>query len=269
MKRILITGTTGFVGSHFMNKYRDQYAFLEVSRDNFSTLNFETISKFKPDIFIHLASKSGFHYETSEIKDYINSNITFPSILTDWFVNAGGKKIINIGSYWQHQDNSMYKPNSFYASTKQAFEDILEFYSSHKNINVISLKLFDTYGPKDPRKKILNLVQEAATTNNNLNLSSGKQILYFTHIDDVIDGINHSIYLETEGHQKFFLRTSEYKTLKEIITLFMKVNDLQAQLYWGINPHGARDFFSPLDVLPDLPSWKSKVSLENGLKSIF
>lgn len=267
--KIIITGTTGFIGSRFIQKYQDEYEFFEVSRERFRHLQAKDIVGFQADIFLNFASKAGFAYESSEIEEYIFSNITFPTTLAEWFARAGGKRIINIGSYWQHQENSIYRPNSFYAATKQAFEDLLDYYVEKYSLSVISLHLFDTYGPNDPRKKILRIIYEASVLGKKLDLSSGKQYLYLTHISDVIDGVNHALELKLEGHQKFFLRNPEAHTLREIAQTFLQVNNLEADLKWGIHPHSSRDFFTLLNVLPDLPGWKSKISMAEGLRNLF
>ena len=73
---------------------------------------------------------------------------------------AKKKKIlldITFGSKWEYDQKGGYSPNSFYAATKFSMDFFLKYFSS-KNLATVSLKIFDTYGENDPRKKIYNLL---------------------------------------------------------------------------------------------------------------
>ena len=264
-QKIILTGATGFLGSRCLHLLEKDFEILPFGRNT----KISEIGSFKADYLIHTAAKSGHKSDQQTIPEYIESNITFPSLVLEAFVRSGGKKVLNIGSYWQHKDNKLKSPNSFYASTKEAFEDIIDHYVVNENLEAISLHLFDTYGPQDRRKKILNLVHEAALSHRPLDLSGGEQLLALTHVDDVVAAMKASLNSFSATHQKFFVRTQEILTLKEVVELYLKVNDLKATLNWGVHPYSPRDFFQKLDVLPDLPRWKAEVKLETGLKNLF
>lgn len=202
MDKILITGATGYIGKVFLNKYNKSFQFYPVVRAQSNTqplnrivasdnlINAENdlsgqIARIKPKFLIHLASFAKYQHTSDDISPIINSNILFPLQILEAFATSGGQKILNIGSYWQHVNNSKYMPNSLYAASKQSFEDLIDYYISERNLACLTLKLFDTYGPNDPRKKIFNLVYESAKRGEALGLTGGKQILNLTHIDDV------------------------------------------------------------------------------------
>ena len=47
---------------------------------------------------------------------------------------------------------SQRKPLNFYAVSKKANEIFYEYFSKKKDTSIISLKIFDTYGPNDKEK---------------------------------------------------------------------------------------------------------------------
>ncbi len=263
--RILITGGSGFIGSNFIKSTTSLFDFYKVGRE-IPTL--DSIRTFNPDILIHLSANTSFNNET-EIRNLIQSNIEFPSIITELFIQSGGKKILNIGSYWEHVNNLAYSPNSFYASTKKAFQDILQYYVDCKNIEVITLKLFDTYGPNDKRKKILRLVYEASQSTKKIDLSGGEQLYNLVHISDVIKGFKIALEQMDVGHQIYFLKSTQQLKLKKVIEIYKKINELDVDLIWGKYPYSKRDFFSDINVYPLLPNWKEEINLENGLKNLY
>jgi nucleoside-diphosphate-sugar epimerase len=279
---LLITGASGFVGSNFIEQHSTKFEIFAIKRSstslpslrsdrilNFNEVSTETFKAIRPDTLLHLSSKSAFNHTSQEIPEYIEANVTLPSIVAEHFLLAGGRRIINIGSFWQHSENSPYLPNSFYAATKQCFEDILDYYVERYSAEVTTLKLFDTYGPHDPRKKVLKLVHEAALSQQPLGVTSGEQLIYLTHVNDVVNALAYAANRGAKRHEKYFVRPEKPLKLKDIIITYLKVNELEAKLKWGEVPHSPRDFFTELDILPNLPGWKPEIELETGLRNLF
>jgi nucleoside-diphosphate-sugar epimerase len=100
---------------------------------------------------------------------------------------AGCTRFVNTGTYWQHCNSAGYEPVDLYAATKQAFEDLLLYYHRVRGLSCVTLKLYDNYGPEDPRRKIVNLLIDSCLGGAPLDLSPGEQILDLTHIEDVTD----------------------------------------------------------------------------------
>lgn len=260
-KKVLITGGTGFLGSTFIRKYSGHYEFLNISRD---PADLDKIKDFKPEFLIHLAANA-----TTNVSDVIRTNIEFATIVLDKFVDAGGKKVLNIGSYWEHMNNLPYSPNTLYASTKKAFEDIIQFYVDVKNIEAMTLKLFDNYGKNDPRKKILRLVFDAHKNSAPLDLSGGEQLLNLLHAEDIADAFHAALSKIKKGHEFYLVKAEQTLTLKEIVNAFCEVNNLSPVLNWGKRPYGPNEFFKDVTVHPVLPDWKPKISMREGLKGIY
>lgn len=248
MDTLILSGATGYIGSQFVKTYQHKYKIYPIFRN--SDLDLKKIGAQK---MIHFATESKNESEMHK------SNVKLPSEWLEAFIASGGKHFVNAGTYWQYKDNKPNNPVNEYARTKQAFQDILE----SKNISSVTLTLFDTYGPHDPRKKILSLLRDSKQ----LEMTSGKQIVNFTHVDDVVRGFDHALNLEN-GKTKYFLKSNEEKTLKELAELYIKLNDLKVSINWGAVSHSERDFFQSLDVLKLLPGWSPQIRLAQGLKGI-
>ena len=79
------------------------------------------------------------------------------------------------------------------------FELIKKYFSNISKNNksaLISLKIFDTYGANDTRKKLLNDLLETYKKKRSLNITSGKQYLDYVHIDDLLKLILMMLFLE-------------------------------------------------------------------------
>ena len=128
MKKILITGVTGFIGKNLLDYLLKKkyfiYAVLKKSKKNIKfskeykiNKNFKSIifsdiydlkkqlSNYKIDYVIHAATHYVKQHKSSDIKKIIESNILFPTIIADLLCSKKIKKFINFGTVWQHYNN--------------------------------------------------------------------------------------------------------------------------------------------------------------------
>ena len=189
--KAIITGATGYIGSqltkrlvkdnwevHVIIRPKSKLTLLNSIKNeisvhihNGSTVGMASIIKdSKPHIVFHLASKSLWQHNIEDINPLINSNILFGNQLVEAMIQENIYYLINTGTYWQHYQNKKYNPVCLYAATKQAFWDILKFYIETTKLKVITLELFDTYGPNDPRPKLLNQLSRAIDKKENIRI---------------------------------------------------------------------------------------------------
>jgi nucleoside-diphosphate-sugar epimerase len=294
MINICITGGTGFVGRNLFrnlfnhHKYnislvvrsevKDKFVHenaCEIYIDNNSSVglsDFFAINKF--DIVIHLATLYIKDHISDQIENLIQSNISFGTRLLEACSQNKVKKFINIGTTWQHYNNSLYSPVNLYAATKQAFESISRYYAEAHGICCITLKIPDTYGPGDNRPKIMNLWKDISA-DKVLEMSPGNQVIDLLYIDDVVNGITHLMCETLSGHmdnycgESLLLSSGRLITLKELSVIFAQVSGNKLNINWGALPYRKREVMESVIFIKKLPNWNPGTSLEEGLKKLF
>jgi len=285
-----VTGATGFIGSHLvkrLNEAKWDVHIIKRTNSNVDTLKpiknkvhfhlydgtvqslLKAMSDVRPDTVFHLASFFTAEHEANQINNLIQSNIQFSTHLLEAMTVNNVRMLVNTGTSWQHYQNQSYSPVCLYAATKQAFEAILKYYSEVNSVNSITLKLFDTYGPNDTRRKLFNLLDEHSRTGKVLAMSGGEQLIDLVYIEDVIDAylcaanllkknnINHEMsYCVTSG--------SPIK-LKELVQRYCQLLDKTININWGVLPYRRREVMIPWASGTILPGWSSKVSLDEGI----
>lgn len=287
--KILLTGTTGFVGSHLAT-YLVQHGFqvsglirqpiddeyLASRLKNVSLYVFdenklvEIIKQVNPEIVIHLSSLYLTNHNHEHIDDLFKSNLIFPTKLLEAMSINNVTKFINTGTSWQHFNSGSYEPVNLYAATKQAFEDIIKYYVSAANLSCITLKLFDTYGPNDNRGKLISLLDKLSQTNEKLSMSAGEQLVELTHIDDVCSAYLATIELITKqnsvGISSYGVSSKSQRSLRDLVALYETVNKVNLNIAWGERPYREREVMTLCENLEYLPNWKAKIELSDGLK---
>ena len=290
-KRVVVTGATGFVGSHLVNALLEKgYEVFVISRleSDFSSLKkidethifrysgdiMQMVSFFKkiqPIGVFHLASKFIAEHKTEEVDTLINSNILFSTQLLEAMKEANVKNLINTGTSWQYYNNDDYNPVCLYAATKQAFEAIIEYYIQAGDFKVITLVLFDTYGENDTRPKLMNLLKKVATEGTALDMSAGEQQLSLVHIADVCRAFILAFeMLETQQinkHKHYAIISDEIYSLKEIVQIFEQQTNKNLNITFGKRPYRKREVMEVWDKGEKLPNWKAEISLVEGMKS--
>ena len=201
-KIAVVTGATGYIGSKLCHRLIDDGWTVHVLCRNVgrnltsilaskvtlhvydgsteSVLN--CIRSCRPDIVFHLASLCISEHRSEQVTDLISSNVLYGTQLIEACVRYDVKYFVNTGTSWQHYKSESYDPVCLYAATKQAFEDILDFYTDAYAIKALTLKLFDTYGPHDQRQKLVNLIINSAKSGELLEMSPGEQHLDLVHL---------------------------------------------------------------------------------------
>lgn len=292
-KNILITGATGFVGYHLTKHLVKKNSVYCLVRNTSNLIRLKKISGIKLviyddsletllnelkeiqfDLVYHLASLFIAEHKSEHIDDLIDSNLKFPTQLLEVLTNNQTHvKLVNTGTAWQNYDDSNYNPVCLYAATKQSFEDIMRYYHEARELSCITLRLYDTYGPEDERKKLFWLLKNLKETDEKLDMSLGEQKLNLVYIDDVIDAFisagNRLLDNFNERvNEVYGVYADQDYSLKDVVSMFEEVNNCKLNIRWGNRGYRMREVMQPKYFNPILHGWSAKVDLVNGLRNI-
>lgn len=290
-KTALVTGATGFVGSHIVRRLLtdgwdvhvvalpiDNYALLQNilesitvhTHDGSSGSMQKIIDKARPVIAFHLASIFVAQHEQKDISPLITSNVLFGTHVVEALVASGCFRFINTGTSWQHFENRNFSPVNLYAATKQAFEDILQFYVEATPMKVVTLKLYDTYGPGDPRPKLFTLLRKTAAEQQALAMSPGEQLIDMVYIDDVVEAFVQAAHLLMENqvvqNEEYAVSSGDAIPLRQLVELYGRLINKKLPIEWGGRPYRLREVMTPWSTGKTLPGWRPKIGLEEGIK---
>jgi nucleoside-diphosphate-sugar epimerase len=227
----------------------------------------------KPNVVFHLASLFVAEHRQDQVTDLINSNVLFASHLAEACIQAGVRCLVNTGTSWQHYRSEDYDPVCLYAATKQAAEDILDFYADAFDLNIITLKLFDTYGIDDTRQKLLNLLMSALKTGDQIAMSEGKQLVDLVYIDDVINAYWVAAQRLTKNenansHERYSVSTCEAISVQELVSYIEEVSNRTLNAEFGLRPYRKREVMVPYSAANWLPGWMPLTNVRAGISNL-
>ena len=283
--KILVTGATGFIGTNLtreLRKKNDLYILGQfegdpeklglpgiVMTDDIQRLA-DYIKANEIEGIIHLASLYLTVHTPEQVKDLVSSNVYFGTAVLEAASLAGCVKwFLNTGSIWQNYNvkGTAYNPVNLYAATKQAFIDMAKYYSDVLGIRFCTLKLCDTYGPNDNRKKLFKLFKDFSESGEVLKMSPGEQKIDLIYITDIIAGFTQLAELlssDTELEEEYVLTSGRQIPLKELAQLFCDVSGRKLNIEWGGRPYRDREVMVPWKGTP-VPGWQAKVPVEKGI----
>lgn len=287
----LVTGASGFIGSHLVRRLVEEGwrvhlvtrgdpvretkgcgdapdLYLHTCESSGRDL-YRTLRDVNPDVVFHLASFFRAQHQPDDIPPLVESNLEFGAHLLDAMASAGVRRLVNTGTSWQHADGDEYHPVCLYAATKQAFEAIAQFYVEAAALQVVTLKLTDTYGPHDRREKLFTLLRRAAEDGLSLSMSPGEQLLDLVYIDDVVEGYlvaARRLLAQGRPQEQFLLSSGVLYRLRDVVRLYERVVGRSLDVHFGARPYRDREVMTPWQSGPRLPGWRSAVSLEDGIR---
>ena len=291
--KIFVTGATGYIGSKLLLRLLASDFEVSIIKRECSDLTLlgpvvedvsvyeydgstqsviEALQSSTPDIVIHLASLFIAEHKSSDIEDLINSNLMFSTQISEAIKVTDCKYLLNAGTSWEHFESSIYNPTCLYAATKYAYQAILKYYIETGDLSVITLKLFDTYGPDDHRPKLIPFLKKISRDNTELEMSPGGQLIDIVHIDDVLGAFLCAVdrLLEglVSGHEIYAVSSGSPITVKQLVSEYEKVLESKINIRWGKRPYRDREVMIPWNTGSVLPNWEPSITLSEGLKTI-
>jgi CDP-paratose synthetase len=286
-KRILLTGSTGFLGSYLLESFISRG--IEVAIILRSTSNTWRIShlvdkakvynldkhkigvifdEFRPEVVVHTACSYGRNSES--LTDILNSNLIFGLELLEAALRTNVKTFVNSDSFLPRSIND-------YSLSKAQFTDWL--IKKSEQIQVVNFKIEHMYGVRDDNKKFIPwLISEMKNEGKQINLTTGSQKRDFVYVADVVSAFNIVIQkLQIlPAWNEFEVGTGKFTELREVVlTIAKKLENRSGKsiiprLNFGSIPYRSEEIMCPNLNNKDLVElgWDCKVGIVDGLENI-
>ena len=302
MKKIVITGAAGFIGSNLVDRFIHE-GFFVYGIDNLITGSMDNLS--------HLNSMNNFDFVNHDVTKYIDIkdkidyvfHFASPASPIDYLeypiqtlkANAiGGHNALGLakknnakfilastsevyGDPLEHPQKESYfgnvnpiGPRSIYDEAKRFIESMTISYHVYHKLRVSIVRIFNTYGPrmKIDDGRVLPTFIKQASLNKDLTVNGdGTQTRSFCYIDDLVDGILK--LMSSEYSYPINIGNDDEVTISDIASTLISILNSESKIIYCDLPED-----DPLKRKPDLTlakkilNWSPKIDKKDGFKML-
>ena len=206
MKKILLTGSNGFIGSNLLQYLSKNYKIYVILRKkNKNTFknkninqiyfnNYEKLNKklklINVDVVIHCATHYIKNHDQTDIKKLANSNILLGNILLENLKKMRVKKFINFSTVWENYDGKKDNFYNLYSVYKKNFRNIIDYYKKILTVKFYNLIISDTFGNNDIREKIINTLKKNYKKGKNTKIISKRLFINLLNVEDIVSAVD-------------------------------------------------------------------------------
>ena len=266
MKRVILTGGTGFVGANLARRLlREGHELHLLVRPNYQPWRIEQIrsdvrlhelhlhdseavsrvvSQIRPDWVFHLAAHGAYSWQT-DWEQMVRTNIQGTMSLVSACLKTGFEAFVNTGSSSEYgfkdhapAESEPVEPNSHYAVTKVAATLLCRQTAQSQRVHLPTLRLYSVFGPyEDPGRLLPNLILHGLK-GELPPLVDPDVARDFVYVDDVVEAYLLAANVRTpEWGPIYNIGTAVQTTLREVVTVAREAMNISAEPVWSSMPN--------------------------------
>ena len=275
MKKVIVTGGLGFIGSNLIKILNQKKFFIinidKVSyasnkkniptniqnykfyKENINNKNFiiRILEKYRPSLVFNLAAETHVDKSIDGPKSFINSNILGVFNLLEAIRMYNKKlKLINISTDEVYGDinklsskeDDAYNPSSPYSASKASGDLLIKSYIRTYNLPAIITNCCNNYGPNQYPEKLIPTIIYKITRNETIPIyGNGKNVREWIHVNDHCEALI-KIAINGKIGESYNIgsgvKIQNIELMNKIISIFKKINTNQKN---KINFHFVKD----------------------------
>lgn len=296
-RRVLVTGATGFLGSHLTRRLVDRGADvhawagssvhlgrladlepkLHVARvdlrdaDGVATACRDAL----PDVVYHLAAY-GVHSHQRDMDVAFAVNVKGTFHLLSALRGTSCRRVVSTGTWAEYasQGRPLFEtdpiaPASTYGTTKAMATLLALDMAAQEGLPLLVLRPFSVYGPGEETNKFVPAVIDACLRGESPRLTSCRQVRDYLHIDDLLDAYECAADVSLQRPSVVNVASGQGITLRDMALAIVKeIGEIPIQ--FGALPDRDREVWhvqASITKAETLLGWRPKRSLRDGIRA--
>ena len=296
MKRVLVTGATGFVGANLARRLvREGYEVNLLVRPGYTSWRLDDIRSdvrlrlvsledaegvasavagIRADWIFHLAAH-GAYSSQKDIHQMVNTNVLGTINLLQACLHAGFEAFVHSGSSSEYgfkdhapAENEWLEPNSHYAVTKASATQFCSHIARQNGVHVPTLRLYSVYGPYEEPTRLLPTLITFAMAGRLPLLVDGNVARDFVYVDDVVEAyLMAAQRTDVARGATYNVGTGVQTSIREVVAIARQIMNITEDPEWGSMPDREWDtsvwVSNNAKLLGEL-GWKPQNTFEQG-----
>jgi len=283
-KRILVTGASGFIGSHLCCSLNGAGAEVHgVSRVPRTSVEKglrwwqgdladpaivrKLISTIKPEIIFHLAAgDTRANRDVNLVLPIFKDNLSTAVNVLTAATETGCGRILLAGSLDEPEPGE--PPSSPYAAAKMAIQAYAQLFHHIFQMPVVLARMFMAYGPgQEAVQKLIPYVTLSLLRGQSPKLSSGQRLIDWIYVDDLVEGLTALAQAPGVEGSTVDLGSGFHVTVHAIVQELVRLTGSTAEPVFGAVQDRPMEQLRTARVNETYSQtgWKARTSLEKGL----
>lgn len=297
-RKVLVTGATGFIGSHltrrlvaegahvsaFMRATSDRRSLAEVldrvSVHEVDICDADSVSaamaRIRPEIVFHLAA-IGMSEPFISPKVAMQVNVHGTLHLLQAAHQLGVQRFIHSGTAYEYGNAACgdplakegLDPINIYAASKVAAWAFVRLYTRTYGLPAVTVRLFAVYGPGQPPKTLVPSAVCAALEGRDFPMTPGEQMRDFVFVSDVVEGYLRVAAAPGVEGASIDLGTGQAWTIRDVVKWLFELAGSKGKPLVGALPYRPGEtmkLVADIRAAQELLNWQATVSLDDGLR---
>jgi nucleoside-diphosphate-sugar epimerase len=295
--RVLITGATGFIGSHLAERLLAEEAEVTlavepgVSKANIASILDKVrvhevdlrddqavrqlVRECQPRKVYHLAAV-GVTEPGVDPRSAVQVNVIGTLNLLEALRERNCDCFVNTGTCYEYGHNTppmhedqMVDPINAYAASKSAAWLFCNMYHRTRSFPAVTVRPFTIYGPRQSPRALIPQTILSALRGEDFEMTGGKQTRDFTYVEDVVEGYLRASLSEEAIGQTINLGAGEEHAIKDVVLKVLELMGKPVKPLIGALPYRPREIwrlYADSSKARELLGWQPQISLEEGLR---
>lgn len=274
IKKILVTGGTGFIGTHLERELKRIYSVVSLYEGDIKDID---LFDKRYDVVCHLAAirdmgidaASGLLYDvnvngTKKVMEYcrkVGASCVLASSSAIYKPTASHEKL---------NEDSCIGPVTLYGFSKVLSEDVSRFYAKAFSVPTVALRIFNIYGPGQKLPFIIPYITGRVSKDMSVELKNPKAVRDFIYVSDVVKAFILSCSFKHLGFTAFNIGTGHGIDIYEIAKKITDMVRPENKIVKDENMNTENDYVvADIGKATKMLNWTPIVPIDMGLQYLF
>lgn len=298
-KRVLVTGGSGFIGSHLVRRLLKDGADVAVTvrygnviknerlKNIYSEIRvieadlrnrgaLAQIGEFRPDVVFHLAAYNHVGQSFTQVEECFDVNAKGTANILDACGEVDKFVYMSTSEVYGHQSSVPFvetmnpEPISPYAITKYAGELYCRMKQRMRGaVPIVVVRPFNTFGPYQSSKAIIPELIIDCLKGNPIRTTRGEQTREFNYVANIVDGLIKAAEYTGVIEGPVNLASAEEVQIREVVQKIAALTNTTSKIEIGALPYRPTEIwrmYADRSRAESILGWNPAISLEEGLK---
>jgi UDP-glucose 4-epimerase len=298
MKRVIVTGGTGFIGSNLARRLLTEgHQVHLLVRPGYSPRRIQTVRKelhihqvdfldaqalkeavkrIRPDWIFHLAASGAYSWQ-NDLTRMVETNIISTINLVEACLSPGFEAFINTGSSSEYgyktfapAETEWLEPNSHYAVTKASASLFCRYTAQSHNLGLYTLRLYSVYGPYEEPQRLMPTLIRYGMKGELPPLVGPETARDYIYIEDVLEAfLLAATHPDQEVGAVYNIGSGIQISLREVVDIARRIMELEVEPAWGTMPQRSWDtnhWVADNRKAQDELGWRVGFSFQDGFR---